>query len=352
MLPNVPIMKTELSRRQFLTRTAVGAFAAAVAPRGLAGDAAPLIRIAHHEQALVAITLDLEMSRNFPQWEITHWDYRKGDLDEPTKRYTVEACRRVKERGGVIHCFAVGQVFEQENVDWLKEIVAAGHPVGNHTYDHVRITATKREEIQARFQRAPWLLGDATPRQFIENNIRLASQAMRARLGIQPNGFRTPGGFPNGMTDRPDLQQMLLDLGFTWISSKSRGPRLRIEPERPPTAAQFDSIVDAQRECQPFAYPTGLIEIPFSAISDISAFRAYRWKLDYFLESIRRSLEWVIENRLVYDLLAHPSCLGVIDPEFRAIDLICEMVEKSRGRAAIVGLDSIARNFARRQPTP
>ena len=33
-------------------------------------------------KALVAITLDLEMSRNFPTWETTHWDYEKGNLDD------------------------------------------------------------------------------------------------------------------------------------------------------------------------------------------------------------------------------------------------------------------------------
>ena len=34
-------------------------------------------------------------------------------VEEPAKRYAVEAARRVKARGGVIHFFAVGQVFEQ-----------------------------------------------------------------------------------------------------------------------------------------------------------------------------------------------------------------------------------------------
>ena len=56
------------------------------------------------------------MSRNFPTWDQTHWDYEKGNLDAPTKRYAVEAARRVKAHGGVIHFFAVGQTMEQEDV--------------------------------------------------------------------------------------------------------------------------------------------------------------------------------------------------------------------------------------------
>ena len=31
---------------------------------------------------MIAITMDLEMARNFPHWEDTHWDYEKGNLDE------------------------------------------------------------------------------------------------------------------------------------------------------------------------------------------------------------------------------------------------------------------------------
>jgi peptidoglycan/xylan/chitin deacetylase (PgdA/CDA1 family) len=50
-------------------------------------------------------------------------------------------CGTVKE--GVIHFFAVGQTMEQEDVGWLKEIVAQGHPVGNHAYDHFNVKATR-----------------------------------------------------------------------------------------------------------------------------------------------------------------------------------------------------------------
>ena len=47
---------------------------------------------ADDNKALIAVTLDLEMSRNFPTWEQTHWDYKKGNLNDETKKYTLEAC--------------------------------------------------------------------------------------------------------------------------------------------------------------------------------------------------------------------------------------------------------------------
>ena len=61
-----------------------------------------------HRKAQIAITLDLEMSRNFPRREDLHWDYEKGNLNDATKQYAVDAGQRVKDRGGRIHYFCVG----------------------------------------------------------------------------------------------------------------------------------------------------------------------------------------------------------------------------------------------------
>jgi len=294
------------------------------------------------KKALIAISLDLEMSRNFPRWEDTHWDYEKGNLNAETKKYTTEACRRVKAHGGMVHCFVVGRVFEQENVDWLKEISQAGHPIGNHTYDHVNVKATKLEEIQFRFGRAPWLIEGRPPPEVIRENIRLTSAALKARVGVRPAGFRTPGGFGNGLVDRPDVQALLADLGFAWVSSKYPSHPLGTAGKEP-NAQVYEAIVKAQEAAQPFVYPRGLIEVPMSPISDITAFRAGRWKLEWFLKAIRQAVDWAIEHRAVFDFLGHPSCLYVTDPEFRVIELMCDLVRRAKDRAAIVDLGTIAK---------
>jgi hypothetical protein len=296
---------------------------------------------AEADKALVAITLDLEMSRNFPKWEDTHWDYEKGNLNEESKKYAAEACRRVKAAGGVLHCFAVGRVFEQESVAWLKEIAQAGHPIGNHTYDHVNVLATKPEDIQFRFKRSPWLIDGRTPSEVIRENVRLATAALKMRLGVDPAGFRTPGGFANGLAARPDVQAMLADLGFSWVSSKYPAHPLG-DPGEQPTPKIYEGIVEAQSKAQPFVYPKGLVEVPMSPISDIGAFRGGRWKLDLFLKAIRLGVEWAIDTKAVFDFLGHPSCLYVVDPEFKTIKLICDMVKKAGNRAAIVDLGTIA----------
>lgn len=320
-----------LTRRRFL-----GAAGGAIATQAVAQER-PVAEL--RNRALVAITLDLEMSRNFPRWDDTHWDFEKGNLNEETKRYTVEACRRIRGHGGVAHCFAVGRVFEQEDVTWLRDIARAGHAVGNHTYDHVNVLATRAEDVQFRFRRCPWLIEGRTPAQAIRDNVQLCAAAMRSRIEIAPAGFRTPGGFANGLRERPDVQQMLQDLGYRWVSSlypsHDTGPRATEELVR--------NVVQAQRNAQPFTYPRGLIEIPMSPISDIGAFRTGRWQLDDFLRTIRAALEWCIENRAVFDFLCHPSCMYVVDPQFRTIEMICDIVRRGGDRALLVDLNAIAR---------
>jgi len=324
------------SRRDWLKATAAASLA------GCATLNRQQLRAAESDKALVAITLDLEMSANFPTRETTHWNFEKGNLNDETKQYSVEAARRVKAAGGVLHFFAVGQVFEHPSVDWLKEIVQAGHPVGNHTYDHINVTATNAKDLQFRFQRAPWLLRDQSVADAIRENVLMCKKAMHSRLGIDPVGFRTPGGFQNGLREQPAVRAMLMELGYTWVSSLYP-PHPNSEPMQEPSQAILDGIVAAQIKAQPFVYPDGLIEVPMNPISDIGAFRIGRWQLDWFLRAIRQSVEWAIENRAVFDFLAHPSCLYVVDPEFKSIDLICDLVKKAGDRASIVDLTTIAR---------
>ncbi|MFM9067337.1 MAG: polysaccharide deacetylase family protein [Planctomycetota bacterium] len=294
--------------------------------------------------ARIAITLDLEMSRNFPDWETTHWDYEKGNLNEETKRYSVEAARRIHAAGGVAHFFVVGRVLEQADVRWLKTIAEQGHPIGNHTYDHVNVLATRPEDLQFRFQRSPWLLRGQTVAAAIRENIQLTSHALQDRIGIAPNGFRTPGGFSDGLRQHPAVRALLKELGFSWTSSLYP-PHPNTAPRQEPSAEVLTGIVAAQKLAQPFTYEDGMIEIPMSPISDIGAFRTGRWQLNWFLQAIEQSVRWAIEHRAVFDFLGHPSCLYVVDPQFQVIDLICRLVREAGDQARLVGLDTIAKSI-------
>ena len=340
-----------ISRREFLAASALLSGGVALGHKVFAADAGKNLA-ADSSKALIAISLDLEMVRNFPTWEETRWDYEKGNFNDEMKQYAVEASRRVKAHGGIIHFFLVARALEQDNVDWLKEILQMGHLIGNHTYDHVYVKARTLREVQYRFARAPWLVAGKKPEEVIRENIQLASAAIKSRLGVEPAGFRTPGGFADALTDRPDVQLMFLDLGFKWISCKYPAHPNSEPPGTPPTQKIFDGIVKAQQDAQPFIYPSGLIDVPMSPISDIGAFRNGRWQLDDFLKAIRLGVEWAIENHAVYDFLSHPAVLYAKDPEFKAIKLICDLVKKAGDRAAIVDLGTIAERARLQKNSP
>jgi peptidoglycan/xylan/chitin deacetylase (PgdA/CDA1 family) len=313
------------TRRRFLAACAAGAVTRA-RPAG---------------KARMALTLDLEMSAEYPRRGMTEWNYRKGDLDGDTKRYAVEAARVARAHGGLIHFFAVGRVLEQPDIDWLKTLAADGHPIGNHTYDHVNVKATRPEDVQFRFRRAPWLLRGRPAADVIEENIAVTTRALKERCGIVARGFRTPGGFPDGLKDRPDVQATLRRLGFSWVSSLYPSHRLGPPGTRPDDAVLSD-LLRAQAEAQPFAYASGLVEVPMSPISDVAAFRAGRWELDWFLDATRRLVEQAIRTGTTLDFLGHPSCLVVEDPTFRIVRLICDLVREAGDRAEMTDLDAIA----------
>ncbi len=326
-----------LSRRRFLGASAAGA--GLLLGRRLIAQSPATVTPG---RAQVAIFVDLEMARNFPRWEDQNWDYEKGNLDAGAKRWIVEAGRRVKAAGGVINGFVVGQVLEQENVDWLKEMTQAGHPLGNHTYDHVSLSAAAPGTLQKRFERAPWLIEGKTVPEVLRENIRLCNAALKTRIGVVPKGFRTPDDFTIGLRDRPDLQKLLLDEGFEWVQCVYPAHPFG-EAGKEPTPEVLDGIVKAIPTVQPFVYESGLVEIPMSPPSDIIAFRHGKWTLETYLKSIRLGLDRAIADGGVYVHLFHLGCIAAMDPEFRAVDLICRTVKEAGEKAALVAGDEIAR---------
>jgi len=105
-------------------------------------------------------------------------------------------------------------------------------------------------------------------------------------------------------------------------------------------------IVAAQARAQPFAYPSGLIEVPMSPVSDIAAFRNGRWSLDAFVATTRCCVEQVIADGGAFDFLGHPACLNVVDPGFRTLDAI----RAAGDRAELTDLGTIAAGVGRDCP--
>ena len=122
--------------------------------------------------------------------------------------------------------------------------------------------------------------------------------AMKRGWTSTPRGFRTPGGFGRRPVRPPRLAA---DAAGPWLQvgqqQISRPPRSAgWERSRTPSVIR-DDRGNAGAKRSRFGYPSGLIEVPMSPISDIGAFRTGRWKLEWFLRAIRLGVEWAIEHR-------------------------------------------------------
>ncbi|GEM_PF-53147 len=136
----------------------------------------------------------------------------------------------------------------------LRAMVAAGHDVGNHSYEH-----------------EPWLHRYAPDQ--LEAEIGRAESAITGATGRRPVGFRGPG-----YSWSPTLLEILLDRGYLYDASTLPtylGPLARTyyfwtsrltAAERAQRAALFGSARDGFRPVRPYrwALPAGrtLLEIP------------------------------------------------------------------------------------------
>ena len=150
--------------------------------------------------------------------------------------------------------------------------------------------------------------------------------------------FLAPGNFNTGIADRPDVQEMLLSLGYPWAATKY--PSMKLQSGSPSTA-DIDTIVAVQKKTQPFVYPSGSVEVSGYPPTDVHAFRTGT-----------PNVQWAIKHRAMYKLALHPSIMYVEDPQFKTVNLICDLANAAAGgRAAIVDLGTFARRTKLRQKT-
>ena len=60
----------------------------------------------------------------------------------------------------------------------------------------------------------------------------------------------------------------------------------------------------------------------------------------------------MIDKRATFDFLAHPSCLGVVDPEFKTVELILDIVKRAEGKAGCWSDSMLLRKELREEPHP
>lgn len=300
----------------------------------------------------VQLSFDLEAVTNFPYWT-DFWNDRKGAIDEATKAYVGQLNARCEAYGAKAHYFLVGSLFEDPNVDYLKRTVAAGHAVGNHTYTHVSMKARDLAHLAGVYTSCPWRAAGRSAQQVVREEVQMTTAAIEARLGVKPKGFRSPGGFGNGLQDAADVQRMLQEEGFWWVSTHyndglmwtyNRNAEVGNVPKVP-----FDELTEAfkqsERVLQPYRYESGLLELPLAGITDIVAWRRYRPDLGEWLRMLEEGVDYAHEHGLVFMLTTHPAVLASIDPLCQTVDVIMRRALEKEGGVWLPDMEEIARHL-------
>jgi len=119
-----------------------------------------------------------ELERGLGYYRVTHGDRTRREIaltfdDGPHPEYTPKLLSLLGRANVKATFFMVGELAEGRP-DLVKQVVAAGHCVGNHTYHHVKLTAVP--------------IGTAAA------EIKACGNVLRDITGCPPNWFRPPGG--------------------------------------------------------------------------------------------------------------------------------------------------------------
>ena len=286
----------------------------------------------------------VEMCTNFPYWT-SQWNHLKGALDADSKQYVLKMHEVARSYGVHLYFLLVGSSFEDPDIDYLKQLVAAGHEVGNHTYTHLNVKAKTVESLQAVYASAPWRANGRTPLQVIHDEVRATNAAIRERLGVRVTGFGTPGAFSTGLHDVPEVQALLKDEGFTHVTSHYLSPAPR-GAKRPP----LDQLETAMRKnidrLQPYRYPNGLLEIAPMALTDIAAFRVLdldRWE---YVRLLKTAIDHAHANQYILSLAFHPPAMAARDPHCDVLDTVIRYALEKPGGCWIATNGEITSHLA------
>jgi len=194
------------------------------------------VRLPDGVRCAVALSYDLEMCAGYQPDGVNH-----GRIIPEIQKYTLDLCEVAEAFDTQLHFFFVGNGFDQ-TFDCLKEILERGHVVDNHTFSHL-----------------PLLTDDVDK---LDEELSTVNRLFEDRLNWKSTVLRGPGGYQNGLDDRPDNQEVILRNGFKWVSCRFDSTDLQ----------NRDYVLASPSSDTPYAYPTGLIEIPFQGYTDRSFF--------------------------------------------------------------------------------
>ena len=264
----------------------------------------------------IALSYDTDMAGGYAPDGVCH-----GRTAPFLAEYMLRLCETAEQFGARLHFFQIGNGLEEnQDVGYLREILARGHEVDSHTYSH-----------------APLITEDL---ELLDEELARTNGLFEERLGHTSTVLRGPGGYADGLRGRAENQRIILDNGFRWVSCEY-SDRLR--------SGDYDAAVANPSADVPYAYDTGLIELPIQSWTDRSFFdtlqcvdqEAYQtWRVEHghtpvaegwrcpwtaadarerWIDYNLAVVDFAYERRLLAIICWHPYSHYLHDPEMRML---------------------------------
>ncbi len=284
----------------------------------MSDDRTPLeVTLPEGARCAIAITYDTDMAGGYAPDGICH-----GRTMPAIKERMLMLCGSAESFCRRIHFFQIGNGLEPtEDVGYLQEVLERGHDLDQHTWSHVPLVTDDLE--------------------LLDFELRRTNELFAERLGHVSTVLRGPGGYAGGLQGKPENQRAILDNGFRWVSC---------EYNFRASSDDYMATVAGPAENQPYAYDSGLIEVPIMSLTDRNFFdaimcndqEAYRewrvarghdpvpegWRKAPWTreDALKRWIEYhlavaeeVYEQRLLWVICWHPHSHYLHDPENRML---------------------------------
>ncbi len=270
----------------------------------------------------IAMTYDTDMAGGYAPDGVCH-----GRTMPAIKEYILRLCDTAEDFGDRLHFFQIGNGLEAtEDVSYLQEVLDRGHDLDQHTYSHVGLNT---EDLA-----------------LLDRELSRTNELFAERLGHESIVLRGPGGYENGLRGKPANQRIVLDNGFRWVSCEFNFRA---------TADDYEQTISGPAENQPYAYDTGLVELPIMSLTvrtffdtvmnvDRPAYEAWcaesghrplpdDWSkapwtadeaLDAWIDYNLRVADFCYENGLLWVVCWHPYSHYVHDPGNEALPALLQ----------------------------
>jgi len=181
-----------------------------------------------------------------------------------------------------------------------------------HTYSHILLkTVVMETEGKVKV-----IKGSSLSQ--IEEEVKKINELLKKYLNIECIGLRGPWGYYRGLSDRPDILEVLYNLGIRFTSTYARNEK------------DFQPV---SFKVQPFWYsPQGfdkILEIPVQGWQDVYLRSKYGWaNLDAYLKHIKKDLNYIFDHNLVWGYVQHDWSSIRNDPDMTITRQIIEYALK------------------------